>query len=316
MIPRGGFGRASLALAALLALAACRRSEDDATRGSPSASSGAAKARPPAVLYLPDGGDSVLGGSEGPPRLPVGPRGGRCPADMVFAAGRFCVDRYEDVLVDARLGRSISPYFAPSRSDALRALELFREGVPAAAPRLPLLPGWEQNEPFVPRAESRAGAIPNGYVSGILAARACATAGKRLCTLAEWIDACRGEERRKFPYGERYEPGVCNVGREAHPADVLYGNASVHHLDPRLNLVAGAEGPLLRRTGESARCRSDWSGDAVFDMVGNLDEWVDEPSGAFVGGFFSRATVDGCDARITQHPQEYFDYSIGVRCCL
>ena len=50
-------------------------------------------------------------------------------------------------------------------------------------------------------------------------------------------------------------------------------------------------------------------------MVGNLDEWVDEPGGAFLGGFYSRATQNGCEARVTEHPPEYFDYSTGARCC-
>jgi hypothetical protein len=176
-------------------------------------------------------------------------------------------------------------------------------------------PAWELLEPFEPKALSLAGVTPNGYVSGVLAARACANAGKRLCTAAEWVTACRGERNRQFPYGAIYEAGACNVYREAHPAAVLWGNASRNHLDPRLNLVSGATGPLLRRTGETERCRSDWGADAVFDMVGNLDEWVDEPGGAFLGGFYSRATLNGCDARVSEHPPEYFDYSTGVRCC-
>ena len=50
-------------------------------------------------------------------------------------------------------------------------------------------------------------------------------------------------------------------------------------------------------------------------MVGNLDEWVDEDTGAFQGGFYSRSTREGCDARITVHPPQYFDYSLGARCC-
>jgi formylglycine-generating enzyme required for sulfatase activity len=180
---------------------------------------------------------------------------------------------------------------------------------------MPLLPGWQRAEAYVPRAESRAGVVPNGYVSGLLAERACQVAGKRLCALEEWQTACRGERQRKFPYGDRYEAFLCNVGREAHPASVIHGNASIHHLDPRLNLVSGSRGPLLRRTGATERCRSDWASDAVFDMVGNLDEWVDDAGGTFAGGFYARATVDGCDSRIAHHPRDYYDYSLGVRCC-
>jgi len=266
------------------------------------------------VLYLPDGGDHALE-SAPPPALTAPPLVGRCGPDMVDVAGGFCIDRYEASLVDLKLARAISPYFAPRRADAKTAFEAFTGTKPHDAPELPQPPAWELLEPFEPKAISLSGVTPNGYVSGVLAARACANAGKRLCSAAEWVTACRGERNRQFPYGASYEAGACNVYREAHPATVLWGNASRNHLDPRLNLVSGATGPLLRRTGESERCRSDWGADAVFDMVGNLDEWVDEPGGAFLGGFYARATLNGCDARVTEHPPVYFDYSTGVRCC-
>jgi formylglycine-generating enzyme required for sulfatase activity len=266
------------------------------------------------VLYLPDGGDRVLEG-ERPRALSGAASAGRCGPEMVDVAGRFCIDRYEASLVDRRLSRPISPYFAPKSSDARRAFEAFIGTTPRAAPELPKPPGWELLEPFEPKAESRPSVVPNGYVSGLNARVACENAGKRLCTRTEWVTACRGERNRPFPYGESYEAGACNVSREAHPAQALWGNASTNHLDPRLNLVAGSAGPLLRRTGETAGCRSDWGSDGAFDMVGNLDEWVDEPGGAFLGGFYARATQNGCEARVNEHPVEYFDYSTGVRCC-
>jgi formylglycine-generating enzyme required for sulfatase activity len=273
-------------------------------------------ARPPALLYLPDGGDVAMGGEQGPPTLT--PRAGVCPSDMVDVGGRFCIDRYEASLVDARLGRSLSPYFPARRSDVLASLEMFRNAPrpdSPDAPEMPAPPAWQLDERFSVRATSRPRVVPSGYLSGVVAAEACQAAGKRLCTHAEWTFACRGEKNRPFPYGNDHEDGACNVFREAHPAAVLHGDASIHHLDPRLNLVKGARGPLLRRTGETARCRSDWSGDGVFDMVGNLDEWVDDPEGTFAGGFYARNTRDGCDAKIESHPMEYFDYSVGVRCC-
>jgi formylglycine-generating enzyme len=156
---------------------------------------------------------------------------------------------------------------------------------------------------------------PNGYLSGTLAELACRNAGKRLCTLEEWIFACRGEAARKFPYGEHYDSARCNVFRSTHPAQVLHGDSSTGHLDPRLNLVEDADGPLLRKTGETPSCRSTWGNDAIEDMVGNLDEWVDAPEGAFLGGFYARSTREGCDAKVSSHPRSYFDYSLGTRCC-
>ncbi|HWP07773.1 MAG TPA: hypothetical protein VNN72_18605 [Polyangiaceae bacterium] len=307
---------AALLFGSLSALACRERSEGDrtGTTGLLSAAPLPTPA-PPALLYLPDGGDHALEGERPPALLPPTPSG-RCPPDMVDVSGRFCIDRYEGSLVDARLGRPLSPYFSPRKSEAKRALEAFTGTAPVpGAPELPRPPVWELEESFEPKALALPSATPNGYVSGLLARAACEQAGKRLCSAEEWVTACRGEQNRRFPYGEDYEAGACNVYRDTHPARVLWGDASKNHLDPRLNLVADASGPLLRHTGETARCQSRWGPDAAFDMVGNLDEWVDEPSGAFLGGFYARATTNGCEARVTEHPVEYFDYSTGVRCC-
>lgn len=309
----------ALALASLLITVSfgCRRPRED-SRPEPSAApplTASAAARAPALLYLPDGGDTALEGQQ-PFALELSGFPGRCPVDMVDVGGRFCVDRYEATLVDTRLGRTLSPYFPARRADVRFALQAFEGTSPAAAPPLPRPPDWELTENFSVKALSRARVTPNGYVSGLVAREACSNAGKRLCAPDEWIAACRGERPRPFPYGPAYEPGACNVYREAHPADILWGDASKNHLDPRLNLVETALGPLLRLTGETPRCRSQWAADAVFDMVGNLDEWVDDEGGAFLGGFFSRATTNGCEARVSEHPPEYFDYSTGVRCCL
>jgi formylglycine-generating enzyme required for sulfatase activity len=165
------------------------------------------------------------------------------------------------------------------------------------------------------KAVARLGVRPSGYVTGLVADAACAAAGKRLCQEDELVTACRGEEDTLFPYGPSFVDGQCNVFREAHPASILHGNPSLGHIDPRLNRVAGPKGPLLRLTGETLTCRSRWGEDAIYDLVGNLDEWIDHPTGAFVGGFYSRSTRAGCEAKVAAHPKAYADYSTGIRCC-
>jgi formylglycine-generating enzyme required for sulfatase activity len=240
---------------------------------------------------------------------------------MVDVQGQFCVDRWEATLVDAQTGRELSPYYSPIADRAKKAREFWQEermnlgSAKARSVELPPLQEWQLSHHGEPMAVSKPGRVPNGYLDGNTAERACARAGKRLCSSEEWTTACRGEINRAFPYGDHYEQGACNVFREAHPAVVLHGDASTGHLDPRLNLVQGPEGPLLRRTGASIRCASTWGQDAIYDMVGNLDEWVDDGAGAFLGGFYARATRSGCDARISTHPKAYADYSLGVRCC-
>ena len=156
---------------------------------------------------------------------------------------------------------------------------------------------------------------PSGYVSGVQADRACKNAEKRLCTNDEWVTACQGAAKRQFPYGDTYKQGACNIFRAKHPASVLHDNPSIGHLDPRLNLVREGADPLLRPTGGTPTCKSEWGGDAAWDMNGNLDEWVEDEKGRFNGGFFSRSKKDGCLSTVGAHPKNYFDYSTGVRCC-
>ncbi|XYH98100.1 hypothetical protein ACMHYB_61900 [Sorangium sp. So ce1128] len=253
------------------------------------------------------------------PALPGAPA---CPSDMVaIEGGRFCIDRFEAMLVDGATGQALSPDY-PSTPNLLElTLAEWSTGrrrtgdVHARAFPLPLLPGWQRGRAIAALARSRPGVRPSGYVTGLVAESACAAAGKRLCSVEEFVTACRGEDDTLYPYGDTFEEGACNVFRAGHPAAQLHGNASIGHLDPRLNRVRVAGEPLLRETGGSPRCRSRWGSDAVHDLVGNLDEWVNEPGGAFAGGFYSRSTRAGCEALVTAHPRSYLDYSTGVRCC-
>ena len=104
-----------------------------------------------------------------------------------------------------------------------------------------------------------------------------------------------------------------------HPAYELHGNSSIGHLDPRLHLVVEStprgNRPLLELTGARSGCTSKNSEGDIHDMVGNLDEWIDDPNGTFVGGFFARSTREGCEAKIENHAPGYADYSLGTRCC-
>lgn len=312
---------------ALFSLPTSGCSRDEAPAPKPNASaqtrvvaSALPSIQPPRLLFLPDGGDKAppsapLLGFEAQPNARS-----RCPPDMVQAAG-FCIDRYESSLLDTHGGRALSPFYHPESSLLRRHYQLWRDRAPSSntllgrATEVPAPPDFQLGGAFDFLAVSRSGVIPNGYLNLKEARSACTHAGKRLCTREEWVAACRGERGRKFPYGDRYVDGACNVFRSAHPAQLLHGDASINHLDPRLNLVEYDGKPLLRKTGATDGCRSQWGEDAAYDMVGNLDEWVDAEEGVFVGGFYSRATREGCDAAISSHPPEYFDYSLGTRCC-
>lgn len=244
----------------------------------------------------------------------------RCPPEMAAVRG-FCIDRWEATMVDHASGAALSPYYPPHRGRLTRAYRVWQverhQVGDEAARALPLPPVPEvQRRRFQLRAVSRPGVVPQAYLSHALAKRACSNAGKRLCTESEWLMACRGEQQRKFPYGDRFDLSGCNVYRYTHPAYVLHGVSFAGHTDPRLNLlVERGTDPLLRLTGATPSCQSVWADAEIFDMVGNLDEWIDDPAGTFVGGFYARSTREGCEAKITAHSAEYYDYSLGTRCC-
>ncbi|HEV8245430.1 MAG TPA: SUMF1/EgtB/PvdO family nonheme iron enzyme [Polyangiaceae bacterium] len=244
-----------------------------------------------------------------------------CPAEMVGVQG-FCIDRWEIATVDKTRGELLSPYYPP---DPDKLAEIFgywtvqRQNYGDAAARalpLPELPAWQREHAFEARAVSRPGVVPQGYLSYYAAKSACENSGKRLCTKDEWQSACKGAKATKFPYGADYRAGRCNVYRMFHPAAVLHENSSLGHRDPRLNLIVEAgKDPLLRPTGATPSCASEWSEGKLYDMVGNLDEWVEADPPEFVGGFYARMTTQGCEAKVSSHAALYYDYSTGARCC-
>jgi formylglycine-generating enzyme len=272
----------------------------------------------PALLFIPDAATEI-GPEEYQPGFATPTA--RCPFDMVDIAGRFCIDRYEARLVDVEKGRRVSPYYHPTLGRTKAAYESWERmrftmgGDEYQRLPVPVPPAFQLNSEFRVKAVSEPSVVPNGYLTGDLAEQACRNAGKRLCREAEWVMACRGEANRQYPYGDTYEQGRCNVKQAVHPAAILHGSASIGHLDPRLNHFAHGSRPLLHTTGSNPDCASKWGNDAVYDMVGNLDEWIDDPEGTFLGGFYSRNTKEGCLSKITAHPMAYYDYSLGVRCC-
>lgn len=215
----------------------------------------------------------------------------RCPAEMALVEDRVCVDRWEATLMERIPGgeRPWSPFLSIDGSE----------------PRM--------------RAVSRPGVVPQGYISGEQAAKACRASGKRLCRADEWEAACRGAAKTIFPYGNDRRAGACNDDiRAVHPVweiAQLLGVSRDEMWRDMMNspLINQLEGGLLP-TGERTFCTNDYG---VYDMVGNLHEWVDDPDGTFRGGYYMDTTRngDGCTYDTMAHDFTYHDYSTGFRCC-
>jgi formylglycine-generating enzyme required for sulfatase activity len=216
---------------------------------------------------------------------------------MVAIEGEYCIDANEASLVEV---------FAEGRDEPRERPWPYYAVVPADVDV---------------RAVSRPGVYPQGYISGIRARAACERSGKRLCRPVEWRRACMGPGATTFPYGNRRVTGRCNDnGRSSmrffnprldnRPEHRWMWGFAGNMVDPRLNQLEGT----ITRTGERAGCTNAYG---VFDMVGNLHEWVDDPDGTFQGGFYQDTHIngDGCYYRTTFHPMSYYDYSTGFRCC-
>lgn len=85
------------------------------------------------------------------------------------------------------------------------------------------------------------------------AREACRAIGWQLCSADDLRRACGGSRSTRYPYGDAFETGRCNV-REAF-------------------LPTGAEFATEAPTGRFADCVSE---DGLFDLTGNLWEWVSE----------------------------------------
>ena len=219
--------------------------------------------------------------------LPATHAAGTCPSEMANVANRFCIDKWEDSLVE-KLADGSTKAWSPYQSPA-------------------------DGKTFV--AKSASGAVPQGYVSASTAEKSCKEAGKRLCQPVEWRAACGGSNGYAYPYGGTRSEGKCHDKGAApmvtYHADTMskgWGLAELN--DPRNNQLDGG----LALTGASADCVNDYG---VYDMVGNLHEWTADKNGTFQGGYWLDTSQhgDGCAYRTIAHGYDYHDYSTGFRCC-
>ena len=224
----------------------------------------------------------------------------RCPAEMALVDGRVCVDRWEASIVERVVvstggtGGTVERVWSPFLA----------------------IDGNERRM----RAVSRPGVIPQAYISGKQAAAACRASGKRLCAPDEWERACRGPMDTQFPYGNERRAKVCNDDiRPVHPVAEVGRMLGLERgrlwrdgmNEPMINQLPDT----LLPTGERSECTNAYG---VYDMVGNLHEWVDDPDGTFRGGYYMDTTKngDGCSYQTTAHDFTYHDYSTGFRCCM
>ncbi len=139
---------------------------------------------------------------------------------------------------------------------------------------------------------NRSGEVPASGLDLAAARQGCTSRGLRLCTAQEWELACSGKGGlRPWPYGDSYEVVRCNHGQ---------GKADA------------APGPLA--SGLRPLCVTV---DGVYDLSGNVWEWVDLGGGKGElrgGGINVSAGFGRCTSRASSAPK-YSSPETGTRCC-
>jgi hypothetical protein len=157
---------------------------------------------------------------------------------------------------------------------------------------------------------NHAGAKPTVMRSWVEAQAACQAQGKRLCGDSEWTLACEGAERLPYPYGTKRDAKACNIDKPHQAVD----EAAL--ADPRRRDEEAARLWQAEPSGSRDGCVSPYG---VFDMTGNVDEWVVNEShhphkSGSKGGYWGPVR-DRCRPMTTVHAEDFAFYQLGFRCC-
>jgi formylglycine-generating enzyme required for sulfatase activity len=147
----------------------------------------------------------------------------------------------------------------------------------------------------------------------------CNERQKRLCTEREWVRACEGPDARRYPYGNTYRDDACNDDRPW--IAVHWKELGRWPRDAALD-----EGTRLFQADMSGARAACVSAEGVFDLTGNVAEWVRRsgPSprtgydhvlkGCFWSGCFHDPRPS-CGFTNGVHPGSFRTYEAGFRCC-
>lgn len=152
---------------------------------------------------------------------------------------------------------------------------------------------------------NRPNQIPQASVSFDSAVEQCSQAGKRLCTAQEWRRACQGSSHLRFGYANQFEQSRCHI-----ETNLTSGHTS---------LMNARE--YLMESGQKQHCQTD----GVFDLIGNLEEWVLDDwqgrSGSLEGGaWYTFHAYADCSGNYSRQPDYRTPlnrpvFSAGFRCC-
>lgn len=141
----------------------------------------------------------------------------------------------------------------------------------------------------------------------------CESVGKRVCSRDEWVSACKGPNRTKYPWGNgpaRRKHQRCNTDKHWRPVDE--------------GKVAARDAATFQRLDQSEpsgmRPECKTGDDGPHDMIGNAEEWVECPGvglygWCLMGRFWAGKVVFTCEMTVAAHAPWWHYYETGFRCC-
>lgn len=296
--PANNCTKRSLGRAWLLLVALCSCERRDVAQ-----QSAQALAARPTANAAPSGAPEAvpLAAAPTPSAVTEEPRGEACPDDMVLVEGEFCPEAEQ---------HCVDPPSADGDEDAV--CRRFAE------PSRCLSPKRELKRFCIDRYEwpNRAREKPRVLTQWGEAQQLCAGVDKRLCAETEWLFACEGEAMLPFTTGFERDPTACVVDRLYVQPVGLFLRWEACQKNPK---CVAAFGRVDQReaAGSFARCRSPFG---VFDMNGNVNEWVEVPGfrypkrSGLKGGWWGPVR-NRCRPTVRFHKEDDWGYEVGFRCC-
>lgn len=161
-------------------------------------------------------------------------------------------------------------------------------------------------------APNKKGEYPFAAQTAFQAENYCKSVGKELCTHVQWNWACMGSHLNTYPYGNVYKKGTCNDDKTGW-VHVPWETMSTPAWDKWCKEQYKGE-----PSGNRPACVSDYG---VYDMTGNVAEWVKEPKnphGFVVKGGYWYGVLQGtptCGFVNPAHAPGFNSYEFGFRCC-
>jgi len=218
-----------------------------------------------------------------------------CSSDMVEVTGDYCPDPEE-----------ICEEYISERRDRCERFRTTERCIGKPEPKNYCIDRFEY--------PNELGRWPLVAVTWDDAQELCSKEGKRLCTEEEWTLACEGPERKPYPFGYTRDRTACNFDKPY----IMPDNFAFD--DPHTRAAEIARVNQSEPSGSRARCVSDYG---VYDLTGNVDEWVFNGHGSPQGPEFRSGLKGGywgpvrnrCRPMTTDHNQWHRGYQIGLRCC-